>query len=131
MLVRRDGDDAERGGGAIRGRRRGKVHARVLHAGAKGFAQPVLFDLSLENAVAAERGEAGHRIGARAARDLACAVERAMQMDRAVLVDQRHHALSDGVIEQELLADGRQHVHDRVAHSRDVEFVRHALFSPL
>ncbi len=68
LAVRRDEDQAARGAGAARRRRRLEVHALGGQIVAKDLAQQVVAHLADIRAAAAERGDAGHRVAGRPAR---------------------------------------------------------------
>ena len=81
--------------------------------------------LALEHAASAERGEACHRVGGRTAGDLPRIAECRVKLRRAMIIDQRHHALCDVVRQEELVVDRRQHVDNRAAENRHVVCVCH------
>jgi len=71
--------------------------------------------------IAAEGGDADHRVRRRAARALDALGERGLEGRRALGVDERHRALRQSVAGEERVVDLGQDVDERIADPGDVE----------
>ena len=87
---------------------------------AEDGAELILRDLADERRAAAERGDADHGIGRRAARDLHGRAHFRIQMRDPVGVDQRHVALGQIVFDEEVVLAAANDVDDGIADANDV-----------
>ena len=116
-----DEDQAARRARAARRRRRIEAYADRGDVVAVDLPQEVVAHLADIGAGAAERGEAGHRVADRAARDLDRRPHHLVERLGARRVDQGHRPLDERLTREKRLFGMGDHVDNRIADADDVE----------
>ena len=119
--VGRDDDDAPPGRQVGVGRAGPERDADGAQVVAEHRAELVVADLADVRRPPAERGDAAHRVGRRAAAHLDGAAERLVQVHRPLGLDQRHRPLDEVVLGDEAVVGMGDDVDQRVADADDVE----------
>ncbi len=120
LRVGRDDDDAAAGRRAVGRGTRAELHADGAAVVTEHLTEFVVADLADVRRPAAERGDAAHRVGRRAAAHLDGAAERLVQVQGAIGVDQRHRPLDQLVPVDERVVGVGDDVDERIADPDDV-----------
>ena len=113
----------KRAGGRVAagcGRGRGEGDAGGADVVREHRAELVLRDLADEAGLAAERGDAGHRVGHRSAGDLHGRPHGLIELGDRLGIDQLHGAFAAAVLRQERVVAAGDDIDDRIADADDV-----------
>ena len=128
LAVGRDQNERARGAGHAVGllhRRIAEGDARRLDVVGEDAAEIVVRDLADEGRLAAERGDADHRIGGRAAGDFDARAHAGVERRDARLIDQAHAALGAAVLGQIGIVAAADDVDNGIADGDDVDVGGH------